>query len=98
MIVGPQVTITVLCFTFWVFFTTARAERHEKSLLSSFPFNHNEHHEHKHGDHEAASADGPDGRQSRQGYEGEDDVSFDEISTGEEEADGKEGTGYYCDY
>ena len=90
MIVDSPVKI-VVCFTFWVFLTTARAERNGKSLLSSFPFNHNEHQEEHHGD----------GRDSRQGYGGEDDgdsVSFDEISTGEEEADGKEGTGYYCDY
>ena len=93
MIVGPQ-DIIVLGVTFWFLLTTARAERNGKSLLSSFPFNHNEHH----GDHGAASAET---RDSRQGYSGEDDedsVSFDEISTGEEEENGKEGSGYYCDY
>ena len=93
MIVGPvTVTVTGFCFTFLFFFTPLRAERDGRSLLSlSFPFNHSEHQEEQHGD----------GRESRQGYGGDDDVdsvSFDQISTGEEAADGKEGTGYYSDY
>ena len=96
MIISPPVII-VFCFTFCFFFTTAGGERKGKSLLSSFPFNQHGHGQH--GDHETSS-DTSDGRDSRQGYGGTDDVdslSFDEISTGEEEADGKEGAGYYCD-
>ena len=96
--IGPPVIIYI-SFTFCLFLTPARAERDGKSLLSSFPFNHNKHHEHQHphGDHEGASSDALDGRDSRQGYGGEDDldpVSFDEISTGEDDADGKEEADY----
>ena len=100
MIVVPQVII-VVSFNFCFFFTASKANREGKSLLSSFPFSHSEHHEHQHGDHQAASPDGSVGRNSRQGYGGEDDadsVSFDEISTGEEEADGKGWDGYCWDY
>ena len=90
MIVGPVTVNVVVCFTFVSFLTTTRSERDGKSLLSSFPFNHSEHLQEQHGD----------GRNSRQGYGGEDDVnsvSFDEISTGEKGANGKEGTDYCSD-